>query len=80
MKRLARILPHATIVMVGMFIFFWVLDILNPTMNFINRKASNKLMIIMLVLSMVTAIMDIYHERKCDRLKKLSEDGADNER
>ena len=58
MKRLARILPHATIVMVGMFIFFWVLDILNPTMNFINRKASNKLMIIMLVLSMVTAIMD----------------------
>ena len=77
MKRLVRILPHATIVMVGMFIFFWVLDILNPTMNFINRKASNKLMIIMLVLSMVTAIMDIYHERKYDRLKNSGDDNSD---
>ena len=53
---------------------------MNPTMNFINRKASNKLMIIMLVLSMVTAIMDIYHERKCDRLKKLSEESSDKGR
>lgn len=69
MKRLVRMIPHATIVMVGMFIFFWVLDIMNPTMNLINRKASNKLMIIMLVLSMVTAIMNIYFERKYDSLK-----------
>lgn len=69
MKRLVRMIPHATIVMVGMFIFFWVLDIMNPTMNLINRKASNKLMIIMLVLSMVTAIMNIYFERRYDSLK-----------
>ncbi|MBE6868070.1 MAG: hypothetical protein E7494_04830 [Ruminococcus albus] len=69
MKRLVRILPHATIVMVGMFMFFWVLDIMNPTMNLINRKASNKLMIIMLVLSLITAIMNIYFERKYDVLK-----------
>lgn len=69
MKRIVRILPHATIVMVGMFMFFWVLDILNPTMNLINRKASNKLMIIMLVLSLITAIMNIYFERKYDALK-----------
>ncbi|SEK20399.1 hypothetical protein [Ruminococcus albus] len=69
MKRLVRILPHATIVMVGMFMFFWVLDILNPTMNLINRKASNKLMIIMLVLALITSIMEIYHERRYDRLK-----------
>ena len=69
MKRIVRIIPHATIVMVGMFMFFWVLDILNPTMNLINRKASNKLMIIMLVLSLITAIMNIYFERKYDALK-----------
>ena len=74
MKRLSRIIPHATIVMVGMFIFFWVLDIMNPTMNFINRKASNKLMIIMLVLSLVTAIMNIYFERKYDRLQNEKSD------
>lgn len=69
MKRIVRILPHATIVMVGMFMFFWVLDILNPTMNLINRKASNKLMIIMLVLALITSIMEIYHERRYDSLK-----------
>ncbi|SFD35854.1 hypothetical protein [Ruminococcus albus] len=73
MKRIVRILPHATIVMVGMFMFFWVLDILNPTMNLINRKASNKLMIIMLVLALITSIMDIYHERKYDSLKTKDE-------
>lgn len=68
MKRLIRIIPHATIVMVGMFIIFWVLDILNPTMNFINRKASNKLMIVMLVLSLITAVLSIYYERRSDRI------------
>ena len=72
-RRLARIIPHASIVMVGMFIFFWVLDILNPTMNFINRRASNKLMIIMLVLSLVTAIMAVYYERKYDSTKNNDE-------
>ena len=43
MKRLSKILPHITIILAGMFIVFWILDILNPTMNFINRKISNKL-------------------------------------
>lgn len=38
MKRLSKILPHITIILAGMFIVFWILDILNPTMNFINRK------------------------------------------
>ena len=72
-KRIIRIIPHATIVMVGMFIFFWVLDILNPTMNLINRKASNKLMIIMLVLAMATSILEIYHERKLSRTEDENE-------
>ena len=40
MKRLSKILPHITIILAGMFIVFWILDILNPTMNFINRKIS----------------------------------------
>ena len=33
MKRLSKILPHITIILAGMFIVFWILDILNPTMN-----------------------------------------------
>lgn len=38
MKRLSKILPHITIILAGMFIVFWILDILNPTMNFIKQK------------------------------------------
>ncbi len=51
MKRLSKILPHITIILAGMFIVFWILDILNPTMNFINRKISNKLLLAFLHIS-----------------------------
>ena len=39
MKRLSKILPHITIILAGMFIVFWILDILNPTMNFQQASA-----------------------------------------
>jgi uncharacterized membrane protein len=69
MKRLGRIIPHMTIILAGMFIVFWILDILNPTMNFINRKISNKLLLIFCILAIVTAIMNVYFERKSSRLE-----------
>jgi len=78
MKRFNRILPHMTIILAGMFIVFWILDILNPTMNFINRKASNKLLLLFCILSIVTAIMNVYYERKYDRLKNDTKDSSDN--
>lgn len=78
MKRFNRILPHMTIILAGMFIVFWILDILNPTMNFINRKASNKLLLLFCILSIVTAIMNVYYERKYDRLKNDAKDSSDN--
>ena len=67
-----------TIILAGMFIVFWILDILNPTMNFINRKASNKLLLLFCILSIVTAIMNVYYERKYDRLKNDTKDSSDN--
>lgn len=74
MKRIIRILPHLTIILAGMFITFWILDILNPVMNFINRKISNKLLLIFCILAIITAIMEIYHERKSFKLSKNKED------
>ena len=73
MKRIVRILPHITIILAGMFIVFWILDILNPTMNFINRKISNKLLLIFCVLSTVTAIMNVYYERKSSKYESREE-------
>lgn len=69
MKRINRILPHITIILAGMFIVFWILDILNPVMNFINRKASNKLLLIFCILAIITSIMNVYYERKYDSVK-----------
>lgn len=69
MKRINRILPHITIILAGMFIVFWILDILNPVMNFINRKASNKLLLVFCILAIITSIMNVYYERKYDSVK-----------
>ena len=67
MKRLSKILPHITIILAGMFIVFWILDILNPTMNFINRKISNKLLLAFCISAIITAILAVYYQRKSDR-------------
>ena len=67
MKRLSKILPHITIILAGMFIVFWILDILNPTMNFINRKISNKLLLAFSISAIITAILAFYYQRKSDR-------------
>ena len=65
MKRLSKILPHITIILAGMFIVFWILDILNPTMNFIN--ISNKLLLAFCISAIITAIQAVYYQRKSDR-------------
>ena len=67
MKRLSKILPHITIILAGMFIVFWILDILNPTMNFINRKISNKLLLAFCISAIMTAILAVHYQRKSDR-------------
>ncbi|WP_295210419.1 hypothetical protein [Ruminococcus sp.] len=69
MKRLSKLLPHLTIILAGMFIVFWILDILNPTMNFINRKISNKLLLIFCISAIVTAILAVYNQRKNERIE-----------
>ena len=67
MKRLSKILPHITIILAGMFIVFWILDILNPTMNFINRKISNKLLLAFCISAIITPKQADYNQRKSDR-------------
>jgi hypothetical protein len=67
MKGLIRILPHITIILALMFIVFWILDLLNPNMNFINSGLSKLLLLIFSISSLVTAILTVYLDRKQDK-------------
>ena len=67
MKRLSRIIPHLSIVLAGMFVVFWILDIINPTMKFTSRKLSYKLLIVFCVLSIISSVIAVYYERKSRR-------------
>lgn len=64
MKRIIRILPHVTIILSLMFIVFWILDLYNPQMNFINSDLSKTLLLILCISSLVTAILTVYLDRR----------------
>lgn len=59
-----KILPHIVIVLAAMFITFWILDQLNPVMNFINNSISNALLLVFSISSLVNAIFSIAWYRK----------------
>lgn len=67
MKKIVKILPHVNIILAVLFITLWVLDKLNPIMNFINNSISNVLLIIFFVVSMANSILFIAYERKNDK-------------
>jgi fumarate reductase subunit D len=62
-----KILPHIVIVLAAMFITFWILDQLNPVMNFINNSISNVLLLLFSILSLVNGIFSIAWYRKCNK-------------
>lgn len=59
-----KILPHIVIVLAAMFITFWILDQLNPIMNFINNSISNVLLLLFSIASLGNAIFSIAWYRK----------------
>lgn len=62
-----KILPHIVIVLSAMFITFWILDQLNPIMNFINNSISNVLLLVFSIASLVNAVFSIAWYRKSKR-------------
>lgn len=62
--KIIAVIPHITIVLACMFLIFCFLDILNPVMNFVNCKISNKLLVIFCISSIITSIISVWYERK----------------
>ncbi|WP_167955679.1 hypothetical protein [Anaerosporobacter faecicola] len=63
----AAILPHIVIVLAAMFITFWILDQLNPIMNFINNTISNLLLITFSITALINSIFSIAWYRRSRR-------------
>ena len=66
MKKIVKILPHINIAISGMFIILWIIDLLNPTMNLINRNSSNKILILLFVITIIDCALTIYYQRKAN--------------
>lgn len=65
-----KVLPHIVIVLAAMFITFWILDQLNPIMNFINNSISNVLLLLFSIASLVNAIFSIVWYRKSKKKER----------
>ena len=59
-----KILPHLTIVLAGMFLVFYVMDIFNEAMNFVGNRISKNLLVIFCISALLTAILAISQDRK----------------
>ncbi|MDO5519917.1 MAG: hypothetical protein Q4G58_05445 [bacterium] len=65
-RKIIRVIPHLTIVLSCMFLIFWYLDQLNPTMNFVNCSISNKLLVLFCILSVLTSVSLVWMDRKLE--------------
>lgn len=61
---LRKILPHAAIVISGMYLVFFLIDRVNSAMGFINNDITKRLLLILCAISVVNALYLIRDDRK----------------
>jgi hypothetical protein len=64
MKRIIRMVPHITIILTLMFITLWILDMINPMMNFLNSDKSKILLMILFISSLLTSMIAVGLDRR----------------
>lgn len=64
-------LPHAVIVLSGVFLVFLILDQYNPTMNFTGNPVSAVLLAVFCVLSIINAVLSSAAARRETRLRAV---------
>jgi hypothetical protein len=64
MKTLRNILYNLNIILAGIFIIFQILDMYNPTMNFIGNNITIYLLFAFCIISIANACTLLIHNRK----------------
>ena len=59
-----KIIPHATIVLCNMYVVFYLIDRVNPAMEFITNNITKFLILLMCIFSTVNAILLIRVQRR----------------
>lgn len=52
LKKLERLLPHAAILICNMYVVFFLIDRVNPAMNFIDNRLTKGLLLVMCVVAL----------------------------
>lgn len=63
-KRIRTLLPHAVVVLSGLFIILSIADRFNPTMNFINNDISKFLLFILCIFAILASVLLIRYNRR----------------
>lgn len=61
---LRKILPHAAIILGGMYVVFYVIDTMNTAMGFVNNRITKTLLLAFGIVGMVNACVIISDDRK----------------
>lgn len=61
---LARLLPHAVLILALMLLTFFCIDLFNPSMAFLNNAVTKHLLAVFSVLSLILAVCYVLREEK----------------
>lgn len=73
---LRKILPHAAIVISGMYLVFFLIDRVNSAMAFINNGITKRLLLVLCAISVVNAIYLIRDDRRKVRQQQARAEAA----
>ncbi len=62
-KALIKMLPHLNIIISGMYIVFYIIDVQNSAMAFINNPGTKILLLILSLGSIISSILLIAYQR-----------------
>ena len=62
-RTIVKILPHINIVISGMYLVFYIIDVQNSAMAFINNDMTKVLLLILAICSTLSSIFLIWYQR-----------------
>ena len=77
---LRKLLPHAAIILSGMYFVFFFIDRVNTAMAFINNNITKRLLFALCVISIVEAVWLIRDDRRKTRQQQARAEAARRQR